>query len=159
MADVNAFLAACVNSATATSCNTWLANNPTCTACIAPMSEGGVGENSGALLFDSVGDAELNVPGCVQLVDGNTTCAAPLEELTLCELDACDSMACQMASATDYANCTTAADNQACASQVSAANAACGASDSADGGALSVCQSSTTLELTTVIYKICGNGM
>ena len=123
------------------------------------MTEGGVGENSGALLFDSAGEAELNVPGCVQLVDGNSTCAAPLEELTLCELYACDSVACQTANATDYMNCVTAADNLACESQVAAANAACGAADSADGGGLSVCQSSTTAQLATVIYKICGNGM
>lgn len=124
------------------------------------MSDGGVGENSGALLFDSSsGEAELNVPGCVQLVDGNTTCAAPLEELTLCELAACDSVACQTADPTDYTNCTTAADNVACASQLMAANVACGATDSSDGGALSVCQSNTAAELASVIYRICGNGM
>ncbi len=123
------------------------------------MGEGGAGENSGALLFDSAGGADLNVPGCVQLVDGNTTCAAPLEELTLCQLYACDSVACEMANGTDYDNCLNAANSGACASQTAAANSACGGGDSADGGALSVCQSNTTLQLASVIYRICGNGM
>jgi hypothetical protein len=134
-------------------------DNPACAACIAPMTDAGAGENTGALLFDPAGDAELNVPGCVQLVDGNTTCAAPLEEQTLCELYACDSMACQMASSTDYSNCVTAADDQACASQVSAANSACGGSESADGGGLSVCQTNSDMDVATLIYRICGNGM
>jgi hypothetical protein len=160
MADVNAFLSDCVEGGTQASCNAWLGDNPTCSACIAPMTDAGAGENSGALLFDSSsGEADLNVPGCVQLVDGNTTCAAPLEELTLCELAACDSVACQMADQTDYTSCTTAADNLACASQVMAANTGCGATDSADGGALSVCQGNTTQQIVALIYKICGNGM
>jgi hypothetical protein len=164
-ADISAFLTACSGSATMAQCNTWFTSNATCGACIAPAADSGVGENGGALLVDSAGDAFLNVAGCVQIVDGNTTCADPLEELTLCELDACDSPACEAASQTDFGNCQTSADSLACMSQVTAAfgtqaaPAVCSLGDSADGGAFSVCDPSTTAGTVTIIDKICGNGM
>jgi hypothetical protein len=155
---VSAFVAACGNGSAA-QCDTWLSANGACAACINPPVDSGAGENSGALLTDAVGQQFLNVAACVQIVDGNTGCAAPLQELTLCELDACDSAACQSATGADFNNCVTAADNLACASQLTAANNGCGGADSADGGAFTVCNENTPTGLEAVIYEICGNGM
>ncbi len=156
MSQVNGLVADCAQSAA--SCDMWSEANPTCAACVDPAPDGGPGENSGAFLVDAVGQAYLNVAGCVQLVDGNTSCAAPLQELTLCELDACDSVACQSANPTDINNCLTAADSLACSTQVTAADNACLGADSADGGALTVCDESTMAGQVAIIYEICGNG-
>ena len=156
MNQVNGLVADCAQSAA--SCYMWFGSNATCAACVAPPGDGGAGENSGALLVDAVGQAYLNVAGCVQLVDGNTSCAAPLQELTLCELDACDSVACESANPTDFNNCLNAADNLACATQVTAANTGCGGADSADGGALTVCNENSMAGEAAIIYEICGNG-
>ena len=158
MADVSAFIAACAASNTPGPCTAWFTSNPTCGSCIEPADDSAAGDNGGALLFDAIGQTFLNAAGCVQLVDGNTTCAAPLQELTLCEVDACDSVACQAATSTVYQDCQTSADQGPCTSQVTAANAGCGGADYAEGGALSVCDPSTAAGMVAILYTICGNG-
>jgi hypothetical protein len=158
MADVSAFVAACEATNQAGPCDAWFTSNPTCGSCIEPAADGAAGVTGGALLFDAVGQAFLNAAGCVQVIDGNTTCAGPLQELTLCEVDACDSVACQATTSTDYQNCQTTADEGACTSQVTAANAGCGGADYAEGGALSVCDPGTAAGTIAIIYTICGNG-
>lgn len=158
MADVTAFIAACSATNQPGPCAAWFTSNPMCGSCIEPAADSAAGENGGALLFDAVGQTFLNAAGCVQLVDGNTTCAAPLQELNLCEVDACDSVACQATTSTDYQDCQTAADQGACTSQVTAANAGCGGVDDDEGGALSVCNTSTAAGMVAIIYTICGNG-
>ncbi len=161
-AQITAFLAACSGaSATQTTCATWSAANASCNACIAPAPDSGTGENGGALLFDSAGQAYINTPGCLQIKDGNTNCAAPLEELWLCEDDACDSVACQMASSTDQQACNTAADSTACMNEATAANNAAQCNtDFGDGGSATFCNPQTTAAFAGVIAAICdANGM
>jgi hypothetical protein len=133
-----------------------------CGECISPAADSGAGENSGALLVDSAGLAYLNTAACIAATDGNTNCAEPLQQLVLCELDACDSDACQNASDTDFSNCQTSADNLACSAQVTAVNNAtqC-ATDSVDGGDLSTngkCDPNATNGAQNIIYAVCGNG-
>jgi hypothetical protein len=159
MAQVSALVSACFgSSATATTCNTWFSSNGACSECVLPQADAGGVPNSGAILLDSAGYGYLNTPGCIQIVDGNTTCAAPLEALSLCEDDACNSMACLSADPTTYDNCVQAADNGACASQLMASNSGCAADNGADGGALSICTPTTAASVSTVVYEICGNG-
>jgi len=158
MADVAAFITACAQSNQPGPCDTWLQSNPTCGSCIDPAPDSAAGENGGALLVDAIGQTFLNAAGCVQLIDGDATCAAPLQELTLCEVDACDSVACQAAASTDYQDCQTSADQDACVTQVAAANAGCGGADYAEGGALSVCDPGTAAGTVAILYTICGNG-
>ncbi len=154
-ADVTAFIAACVNGSQQ-QCTTWFqtAANAACGACIQPQNDAGAPPVTGATIYDNQGGAYLNQPGCVAVTDGNTTCAAPLEQLELCEFDACNSAACSDPSTTQmaYDACRTAADTGACSAEHTAA-APCQA-DVADGGALAgVCGTTDG-----VIYAICGNG-
>ena len=99
-------------------------------------------------------NAYTNYAGCVQLTDGNTTCAAPFAGLLICENDACNSTACQTATQTEFDACITASQTGACASEHTAA-APC-QKDAADGGDLSTNGPCSTD--TEVIYVICGNG-
>jgi hypothetical protein len=168
-ADLTAAVAACFGSTgSAAACTSWQQANAACAACAVPpnTADGGPPPANGAILcVDSVGECFVNVAGCIQIVDGNSTCASAIEELNLCEFQACDSAACvtelqstSSAEQTDYQNCESAADNLACMSQITTANTACGGGDSADGGALQQCQAQTVAEVSGVIYKICGNG-
>jgi hypothetical protein len=162
-ADLEGFLTACELGAPPAQCTSWFASNPGCGACVLPAADSGADRNSGALLVDAAGLTYPNVAGCVQVIDGNTTCAAPLEALTLCELDACDSASCQLyysAGAFDPVSkaCRAAAGNSVCSPQRAAVDAACSGADSADGGALSMCDPSSQNGLILTIYAICGNG-
>jgi hypothetical protein len=108
---------------------------------------------TGGTVYDDMMNPYPNIAGCVQLVDGNTTCAAPLEQLLICGDEACGSTACTTASDTDYQNCLDEAASGACSAENTAA-APCQA-DLSDAGALND-QCSTA---QGVIYEICGNGM
>ncbi len=161
-ADVGAFITAC-GSGSQSACQAWYANATyaTCGDCISPAADSGAGDNSGALLVDSAGNAYLNTAACLAATDGNTNCAEPLTNLQLCELDSCDSVACQM-DMTGFQNCQTAADSLGCTAQVTALNGAaqCG-TDAADGGDLATngkCDPSATNGAQSIIYAVCGNG-
>jgi len=105
---------------------------------------------TGATIYDSMGNGASNQPGCVQIVDGNSTCASPLYEALICIDDACDSCTTQ----TDFDNCETTALSGACSAENTALTPC--QSDLADGGTASTngkCSSDVD-----IIYTICGNG-
>jgi hypothetical protein len=104
---------------------------------------------TGATIYDSSMNAFINQPGCVQLADGNSTCAAPLYQALVCLQDACGACTTQ----TDYDTCQTTALAGACTAENTALSA-CQA-DLGDGGTANGGACSTTQE---IIYKICGNG-
>jgi hypothetical protein len=137
-------------------------SNTTCGDCISPAADSGAGDNSGALLIDGAGFAYLNTAACIAATDGNTNCAEPLTNFQLCTLDACDSVACQNASQTDFDNCQTAAQMIACMNQTTALNNAAQCNtDAADGGDLSTngtCDPNATNGANKIIYAVCGNG-
>jgi hypothetical protein len=111
---------------------------------------------TGATQYDNAMNPYLNTSACVQIADGNTTCAAPFFQFDICADDACNGGTCLTGSQTDYDACVTASETGACATQYMAAGTACQA-DAADGGPLSA--SSTKCGTTNeLIYTICGNG-
>jgi hypothetical protein len=150
-ADVTAFMTACVGQGSTTAtCDTWFnaAANATCAACVQPQNKA----LTGATIYDNQGNPYPNTPGCVQIADGNTNCAAPLSQFFLCQDDACNSAACNTATDTEYQACLDQAQKGACATEFSAASP-CQA-DAADGGTLDTkCGT-----MAQVIYTICGNG-
>ena len=151
-AEVAAFITACDSAtATNTTCSTWAsaAGNAACSACIQPANNA----VTGATYYDNQMNAYTNYAGCVQLTDGNTTCAAPFSQLQICLDDACNSAACEAATDAEFNACETAAQSGACAADQTAA-ATCN-TDLADGGDLSTGACSTDSD---VIYVICGNG-
>ena len=166
-ADVSAAVAACFGSGgTQAGCQAWQTANAACAACAVPPNAADGGDptaNSAIICIDSVGECFVNTAGCVQVKDGNDTCASALQELNFCEFAACDSMSCVGDLAAQdptgaFAACQTAADSLACMTQLAAANTACTGNDIADGGTLQYCQAQTVADVTRVIYEICGNG-
>jgi hypothetical protein len=148
MADVTSFIADCDSAtATQTTCMAWApaAADTNCAACIEPANMA----TTGATIYDANGDAFTNQPGCVQLTDGNSTCAAPLYQALVCLNDACGSCTTQ----TDYDACEQTALMGACSAENTALSAC--QTDLADGGSANGGACSTTAE---IIYKICGNG-
>ncbi|HEY3816425.1 MAG TPA: hypothetical protein VGL81_04600 [Polyangiaceae bacterium] len=105
---------------------------------------------TGATIYDAMGNGASNQPGCVQIVDGNSTCAAPLYQALICIDDACDSCTTQ----TDFDNCETTALMGACSTENTAVSAC--QTDLADGGSASDNGKCSTDQ--DIIYTICGNG-
>jgi hypothetical protein len=165
-ADVQAAVTACFGGGSATACKTWQAANAACAACAVPPDAADGGDptaNSAIICVDAVQECFVNTAGCIQIKDGNDTCASALQELNFCEDTACDSATCVSALANgdpdmSFANCTESADNLACSSQLSAANTGCTGNDIADGGSLDYCVAQTVADVSRVIYEICGNG-
>jgi hypothetical protein len=165
--DVSDAVAACFGSTgSPAKCTTWQTANAACAACAVPpnTADGGSPPPTGAIFcVDAVGECFVNTAGCIQVKDGNSTCASTIQELNLCELTACDSPSCVTALQSNdptgsFAACQTAADQIACSSQLTAATAGCTGNDIADGGSLQYCQASTATDVIRVIYEICGNG-
>jgi hypothetical protein len=155
---IAAFVTACGDNGTLTSCNAWLATNTAtdagagnaCGNCIAAPN------NSGGLYFDPNGVFNPNYGGCVELLDktGGAACAAAFNNQSDCEGVACDS--CMQG----YYGCLNAADQGSCATYVSADNTAC-AMDNADGGALNTCApdpNGQDGDYTFILTLICGGG-
>jgi hypothetical protein len=165
-ADVQAAVTACFGGGSATACQTWQAANAACAACAVPPNGADGGDptaNSAIICVDAVQECFVNTAGCIQIKDGNDTCASALQELNFCEDTACDSPTCVAALAANdpnmtFSNCTQSADNLACSSQLSAANTGCTGNDIADGGSLQYCEAATVADVSRVIYEICGNG-
>jgi hypothetical protein len=65
--------------------------------------------------------ASLNVPGCIALTQGNTTCADPVGALTACEDAACASCGASSGDLMIVDACTAAADGAVCAPYTGAA--------------------------------------
>lgn len=162
MANVNDWLTACASAtATMATCSAFNTANAACAACIVPSPDSGASANAGAIIVDDNNNAYLNVPACVQLADGNSNCAAPLYQLSICEDDACNSTTCladgMSSSPTDQAAvqaCDTAADNGACGTYYTPAMPC--VADQADGGSLAA--NGSCGSAAAVIYKLCGNG-
>jgi hypothetical protein len=163
---LQAGVTACFNGGSASACQMWQTANPTCAACAIPVNaaDGGFPANNGSpglLCIDNVG-CFLNTDACVEILDGNTTCAQADEQLTACVYEACDSMTClsefqssATAAQTDFSNCLQSASTLACATQNTAANSGCTATDTADGGTFEKCQAATVADVTKVLSIIC----
>jgi hypothetical protein len=165
-AQISAGVAACFGGGT--TCATWQAANAACAACAIPppTADGGTPPNSGGLLcVDALGECFANIDGCIQIEDKNATCATADENLSLCAYAACASPACladlqssAMAAQTDYNNCFDAAQQLACATQVTAWQTAC-ATDYADGGTESQCTAgATSTDVAIHVLNVICNG-
>jgi hypothetical protein len=159
---ITAAVAACFGSGgSQAKCTAWQTANAACAACAVPPNgaDGGAPpNNAGILCIDAVNECFVNVDGCVQIKDGNSTCAAADEQLTACVYTACDSVACVadlQAQSMDYDTCLTAAQNVACSTEATAWTTACGGADSADAGALNACAVSTLTDVSKVLNVIC----
>lgn len=151
-AQVSAFVAACMNG-NSTACALWFndPSNSVCAACVNPTDDAGAYTGTGATMYDANGNAFPNLPGCLALADGNTSCAAPLEQFLTCAYFACDSC---LPDPTAFSNCVTRTETLACASYYAQLGPC--APDYADGGTeTSVCGNSDLYAVTNVI---CGTG-
>jgi len=153
--DIAGFISACdSSSSTQTACSNWYQTaSPTCLGCLGVTDAGAT--TAGGLWLDDQGNViGANAPGCDQIVDGNTTCAAPYDEVVQC-LFAAGCGACT--TQTDFNTCEQLvfAGGGACNGYYMPATSACAADFGADGGALNngVCSSDTG-----VLSVICGNG-
>jgi len=160
---IAAFVAACGDNGSMSSCNAWQTQNVAseagagdpCGNCIlAPM-------NNGAVWSDPEGFINPNYAGCIQLLDATdgAACGAAFDDESGCESVACD--ACGSDSA--FLACVDMADAGSCSSYVTSASAAC-LSDHADGGVLDECSpgaASNTQDpdFTLIANLICGSGI
>ena len=161
-AQIEAFITACGDSGTESSCNAWVMANlepdgggiTPCGSCIfAPNDNGGVWS-------DPEGFFEPNYAACIQLTDpvNGPKCAAAYDDLSGCIGVACDT-------------CTTDSSYTGCASSVETTGGECATygedektackTDLADGGAASTCSpGSATMtldpDLKYIITLICG---
>jgi hypothetical protein len=166
---ISAFVSACGDNGTLTSCNTWLAANVqggqadgggagnACGNCVfAPMNNGGA-------WVDPDGIFSPDYAGCVQLTDAThgTACAGALNDVFGCDGVACDNACPANGTAADFDACVSAANSGSCSSYSSSEASSC-ATDAADGGALGTCSpgaASGTLDpdFTYIVTLICGN--
>jgi hypothetical protein len=166
MAQIQAAISACFsNTSTMAACNAWQSANPSCAACaLGYEPDGGVSSDSAVYCFPNAG-CFVNTDACIQITDGNDTCAAADYAVTYCSYAACGSTSCvadltgaengNAADSTAYNNCLDAAQSLACTSQVNAWNAACVGSDIADGGTIDRCTVMTALEVVNVMAIVC----
>jgi hypothetical protein len=169
--DITAFVTACGNSQTMTSCQDWFAANvagmaadgggagSTCGNCIANPN------GAGALWFDPFGYFNWNYAGCIQLTDttNGTACAGAFNNIDGCQAQYCD----QCSDNTTYGQCSNAtiASGGQCASYNSTFNTAC-ANDLGigDGGtAAAACfpsmgAANSDPDITYIATLICGSG-
>jgi hypothetical protein len=154
--EIAGFINWCDSSAsTGTTCANWYQGaSATCLGCLG-VSDAGT-TTTGGLWFDYQGNfIGANAPGCDAIVDGNTTCAAPYDEVVQCLFAAgCGSCTTQ----TDFNSCEQQVLGNGgagpCASYYMSAISACNA-DFNDGGTLSYGPCSSD---TGVLSVICGNG-
>jgi hypothetical protein len=165
-AAITAFVTACGDGSTNTSCGTWQAANVAggeadgagtgnaCGNCIfAPM-------NNGATWTDPMMFFSPNYAACIQLTDtsGGAACAAAFNNAGGCEAVACDS--CPGNGPNDFENCVVAADMGSCNSYATTEETAC-KTDFADGGAANTCSPGAATgkqdpDLTFIATLICG---
>jgi hypothetical protein len=165
---IQAAVAACFGtSGSASACNTWQTSNPSCAVCaLGYEADGGVPSADSAIICYPDGNCYLNSDACVQIKDGNTTCAAADFQVGYCLEEACASTACladltgaqngNTADDTAYTACQTSAQSLACTTQVATWNTACGGTmDQEDGGTLQFCQAATAADVTRIMALIC----
>jgi hypothetical protein len=154
-------------SATQTTCNAWMtaAANAGCAACaLGTEADGGVNFNSAVVCNPS--GCFLNTDGCIQIKDGNTTCASADWNVGYCIAEACSSTACladltgaqngNTADNTIYTDCENSAATLACTTQNNTWMTACGSTmDQEDGGTLDSCQAVTVADVTRIMALIC----
>ena len=143
-------------------CEAWETANPSCAACaLGYEPDGGVSSDSAIYCFPGLG-CTVNTDACVQITDGNDTCATADFELSYCMCAACDSASCVAdlmegngAAQTAYNDCLNAAAGLACSTQNTTWNTACVGNDSADGGSIDRCTAMTALEVVRILTLIC----
>jgi hypothetical protein len=154
---ISSFISACVppSGGSPSTCKTWVQANTKCASCITPTNDAGMGQNTGAMLFDTNGNlVEYNFGGCIALIDPTSSgvaCAQALDADLRCADFACAS--CTDQTSTD--KCQSMATNGgACSSYHNAYHTACKTDLRADGGGSAKCGiGSQTLNV------ICGTGM
>jgi hypothetical protein len=153
---VSDFIAACVPPAGSPSkCQQWAPPNTHCAQCLMPTNDAGLGQNTGAMLFDVHGNlVDYNFGGCIALIDptsGGLACAQALDDYVQCIDFACEACADQ----TSTNNCQSAATTGgACSAYNDAYHTPCKTDLAADAGGNTKCSTGTQ-----VIDVICGPGM
>jgi hypothetical protein len=159
--DIAAFVAACGDMGSNTTCSAWQTANvmsdagagTACGNCVfAPMNNGGTWNDPNNFFLP-------NYAGCIQLTDmaNGAACGAALNNIQACEGTACD-----QCSNTDYGACTQAADKGGCSMYASTFTTAC-KSDRGDGGAFQTCAPGAAMNMqnpdfTYILGLICGGG-
>jgi hypothetical protein len=109
----------------------------------------------GPLLYPNAnGGLELNIAGCIEVVDGNATCATAYATLLACESHACACLPItDDASYAYWLQCTSYADSHDCAGYASAAACA-----DPEGGAHAACFSGMAFQdlYNTIVPLFCG---
>jgi hypothetical protein len=157
---IAAFVMACGDNSTMTSCGDWQTANT--------ASEAGAGNACGGCIFATMNNGATwvdpnnfftpNYAGCIQLTDATNgaKCAAAYDAIAACEGTACD----QCTSNTDYSACRSAADKAGCKQYNDTFVTAC-KGEFADGGAGMTCspgaaQNKQDPDLTYIANLICG---
>jgi hypothetical protein len=161
--EIQAFVTACGDNQTQTSCMDWLSAtdggaSDACGTCIEGSSSN---TSNGAIYFDVGGGLEPNYGACIQLTDTThgAACGAAVNNVIDCVATACDMCADQ----TSYDTCTTTeySSSGSCASYGSTESTAC-ANDTGDAGAIATCQpgggTSQDPDYTYIINLVCGTG-
>jgi hypothetical protein len=166
MVQIQAAVSACFsNTSSMAACNAWQSATPSCAACaLGYESDGGINSDSAVDCFPNAG-CFMNTDACIQITDGNDTCAAADYAVSYCGYAACGSPSCvadlmgaengNSAANTAYNDCLNAARSVACTSQVNAWNAACVGSDIADGGTLDRCTVMTVADVVRIMAIVC----
>jgi hypothetical protein len=176
-ADLSAFLTACGDKQTATSCNTWITANlagadggggSTCGNCIVPANALGTGGASFVTVDATTGNGYFgpNYPGCIQLTDptNGPACAGGYNNLFSCLGSECDNCTGTNGDGTsqDPAACQQGdvAAGGICASYLAPYQTSC-MTDNADGGVADKCSPGTATntidpDWTLIINLICG---
>ncbi|HTQ47093.1 MAG TPA: hypothetical protein VMI75_30265 [Polyangiaceae bacterium] len=152
---ISDYIAACVPNGSTTMCHNWEQSNTKCAQCIAPTNGSGVGQNTGAMLFDVHGNlVDYNFGGCIALIDptsGGLACAQALDAYVQCIDFACEACSDQMS----IDNCqSTATNGGACSAYNDAYHMPCKTDLAVDAGGNTKCSTGTQ-----VISVICGPGM
>lgn len=134
-------------------CKAWFADpvNAGCVACVNPLTETGTPTGTGALMYDVDGRPFPNLPGCLALADGNTSCAAPLEQFLSCAYHGCD--ACY-GNQSSFTSCITRAQTLGCAERYRQLGP-CQPDYAAGGAETRVCGNG---DLSAITNVICGSG-
>jgi len=163
--EIAAFVAACGDAQTMTSCNTWFNEtgdagpNTTCGTCIIGSSQTA---SNGAAYFDVGMGLEPNYGACIQLTDPThgTACGTAVDNGLDCTATACGMCADQ----NSYDSCVSTANTATggCASFDSAEQTAC-ANDTGDAGAIATCNPGAATQTSDpdwnyIINLVCGSG-
>lgn len=159
--DIAAFVAACGDNGTQTTCGNWQ------TANVAGQDGGGGNacgncildpKNAGGTWVDQMGFFGPNYAGCIQLTDtaNGPTCAPAYEKVNDCHGFECDSCTDNAT----FTTCATTVDGTICKQYADAEKTAC-AADLAAGGAESTCMPGKATQkqdpdFTYIVTLICG---